>query len=987
MRGLSLVVNLESTVVFAFLLDWKGRVLILLSGMRTSLFAGILAFLCPLLLAAEEHWAFRPVERPRIPDSATEDPISWFIGQGLQEAGLSGAPTAARRDWVRRLYLNLTGLPPEFKTLKAHLASEEAERTLAKRLVEDLLSSPHYGERWARHWLDVARYSDTKGYAYGGEEFDFPHAWVYRDWVVKAFNEDLPYDQFIQRQIAADLLLEKKRCDRKDLAAMGFLTLGRRFIGVEPEIIDDRIDVVTRGLLGLTVSCARCHDHKFDPIPTADYYALYGVFKSSREDLQAIDPDAAREHEGLEKKKKALSADFEKRAREVESRFLERAADYMVAALDISVVPPPDFAEVIEKDDLNPAQIRRWYEFLSQESRREDPVFGPWLALSRGGIHELPSANVLVVDALRSAGADLKKAAESYQALFGRAVKEEGGNKAAEWREIRDVVIGPASPIRIPRDYIHDVEWLFDDGSKNPLKKQEAAIEREILGLERKAPHALVMVDRGVAQNVRIFERGHYPTQLGEVGRGSIAILHEGKRPIYRKGSGRLELAREITATSNPLTARVIVNRLWKAHFGEGLVRTESDFGTRSEQPSHPELLDFLAAEVMDSGWSLKHLQRLITTSAIYRRRAGEPPKADVENRLLSVYPRRRLDFEAMRDSMLNASGELDLKMGGPPGPLFGAGASHRRSIYGRIDRQFLPSTLLVFDFANPELHSPARYRTNVPQQALFLMNSPFTVMRAQALAARVEMESSAENESEKLSRLFQHVYQRRPTEEELASSLRFLTSLPAVADEDAPDPATEAWSYGYGKFDEKKGGIAKFHKLPHYDGQVWGGGKRWPDGALGWLRLTAEGGHTGNKVAHAAVRRWTSPVTGTLKLSGKIAKIEDCGDGLRAWVSSSRLGILQAWQIEFGKPQSAGIAEIEVEAGEILDFVIDCGEANNFSCDGFTWAPRLELSTRKGVWDAVQNFAGSVSEAEPLNVWERLAQALLISNEAMFLD
>jgi hypothetical protein len=956
--------------------------------MRTSLLAGILAFLCPLLLAAEEHWAFRPVERPRIPDSATEDPISWFIAQGVQEAGLSVAPTAARRDWVRRLYYNLTGLPPGFEALEAHLASEESERALAKRLVEELLLSHHYGERWARHWLDVARYSDTKGYAYGGEEFDFPHAWIYRDWVVKAFNEDLPYDRFVQRQIAADLLLEENLCDREDLAAMGFLTLGRRFIGVEPEIIDDRIDVVTRGLLGLTVSCARCHDHKFDPIPTADYYALYGVFKSSREDLQAIAPDAARQHAELEKKKKALAADFEKRAHEVESRFLERAAEYMVAALDISKVPPPDFAEVIEKDDLNPAQIRRWYEFLSQEARRDDPVFGPWRALARGeSFRGVSSANVLVVEALRMAGADLKKAAKSYQTLFGRAVKEEGDNQAAEWREIREVVIGPASPLRIPRDYIHDVEWLFDDGSKNPLKKQQAAIEREILGLDRKAPHALVMVDRGVAQNVRIFERGNYPTQLGEIGRGSLAVLHRGKRPIYRKGSGRLELAREITATRNPLTARVIANRLWRAHFGEGLVRTESDFGTRSKKPSHPDLLDFLAAELMDEDWSLKHLQRLITTSALYRRRAGEPPKDDAENRLLSVYPRRRLDFEAMRDSMLSASGELDLRMGGPPGPLFGAGASHRRSIYGRIDRQFLPSTLLVFDFANPELHSPRRYRTNVPQQALFLMNAPFTVMRAQALAARVEREGSAENMREKIKRLFQHVYQRRPTEEELASSLHFVTFMPAGAVEDAPDPATEVWSYGYGKFEEKKGEVAEFHKLPHYDGQAWGGGEKWPDGALGWLRLTAEGGHAGNKIAHAAVRRWTSPVAGTLKLSGTITKIEDCGDGLRAWVSSSRLGVLQAWQIEFGKPQSAVLAEIEVEAGEVLDFVIDCGEANNFLCDGFTWAPRLELSASKGVWDAAENFAGTVSEVELLDVWERLAQALLISNEAMFLD
>jgi hypothetical protein len=955
--------------------------------MRTNLILGVLAILCPPVLAAEEHWAFLPVQRPEIPEGAADDPVAWFITRRLEEAGLHAAPPAARRDWVRRLHYNLTGLPPAFDELQAVLASEEDDAVLSRRLVDELLASPRYGERWARHWLDVARYSDTKGYAYGGEEFGFPHAWVYRDWVIEAFNGDLPYDQFVERQLAADLLLEKKLCDREDLAAMGFLTLGRRFIGVEPEIIDDRIDVVTRGLLGLTVSCARCHDHKFDPIPTADYYALYGVFKSSREDLQAIDPEAARKNPELEKKKKALAADFEKRAREVERRSLERAAEYMVAALDISVVPPPDFAEVIEKGDLNPAQIRRWYEFMSQESRRDDPVFGPWLAMSEGETPGFASANVLVADALRKAGADLTEVANCYQALFGQAVKEEKDNQSAPWREIREVVMGLDSPIRIPREYIHDVEWLFDDGSKNPLKKQQAAIERQIIGLERKAPHVLVMVDRAIAQNVRIFERGHYPTQLGEINRGSLAILHGGKRPSYRTGSGRLNLAREISATSNPLTARVIANRVWRAHFGEGLVRTESDFGLRSEAPSHPRLLDFLAAELMEHGWSIKHLQRLITTSSHYRIQAGDPPKDDSENRLLAVYPRRRLDFEAMRDSMLVASGELDLRMGGPPGPLFGAGASKRRSIYGRIDRQFLPSTLRVFDFANPELHTPRRYRTNVPQQALFLMNAPFTVTRAVALAARVRRELPEAEDGAMVERIFQHVYGRLPRERELADSIRFVANNPAVVVEEAPDPATEAWSYGYGKFDEKKGGIAEFHELPHYDGTAWGGGSKWPDGALGWLRLTAVGGHVGNKVEHAAVRRWISPAAGKLKLSGTIDKIEDCGDGLRAWVSSSRQGILQAWKIEFGKSQSAALAEIEVEAGEILDFVIDCGEANNFSCDGFTWAPRLELSASERAWDAAANFAGTVSKVEPLDEWERLAQALLISNEALFLD
>ena len=950
-------------------------------------FTGVLAF--PSVAADGEHWSLQPVVRPEIPEHASADPISFLVGKRLNEAGLERAPAARRRDWIRRMFYNLTGLPPSFGLLEELAGFPGEDAALAAGLAEDLLSSPHYGERWARHWLDLARYSDTKGYTYAGEEFDFPHAWVYRDWVVGAFNRDLPYDQFIQRQIAADLLLAEGLCDRSDLAAMGFLTLGRRFLGVEPDIIDDRIDVVTRGVLGLTVSCSRCHDHKFDAIPTADYYALYGVFKSSREELRALasEPEPA----ALKNKKEALAADFEKRAGVMEKRYLERSAQYMLAALDISKVPPPDFAEIIEGDDLIPAQIRRWHEFLSQEFRRADPVFGPWLALARGESPDLSGANPLVAEALRARGIGkppvaMTEVAGCYAELFRRSVGQEKDSKEQGWRELRAAVEGPGSPIRIPRQYIHDVEWLFDDANKGPLKKAQAALDREVINLGEKALHALCLVDRPVAGNVRIFGRGQYPNQLAEVPRGSLGILHEGKRPVYRAGSGRLELARELTAADNPLTARVIVNRIWRGHFGEGLVRTDSDFGTRSRRPSHPRLLDFLAAELMAHEWSLKHVHRLIATSALARMRAGIPPSVDAGNQLLSVYPRRRLDFESMRDFMLAASGELDLRIGGPPGDLLGAGASPRRSLYGRVDRQYLPATLSVFDFANPELHSPRRYRTNVPQQALFLLNAPFTVARAQALARRVRNSEDGEGGAGQIGRLFMHVYGRLPTGAEERGALEFLRP---VEQEQRPDlrPEVMAWSYGYGRFDHQSGRVLEFRRLPHFNGKAWGGGEKWPDQALGWVRLTAGGGHAGNKVEHAAIRRWTSPATATLALKGTISKIEDCGDGLRAWVSSSRQGLLGAWQINYGKSEEAGLEKIEVEAGEILDFIVDCGAANNFQCDGFEWAPRLETTGAKRAWDAREHFGGRRSDDRALGPWERLAQALLISNEAMFLD
>ena len=940
----------------------------------------------PFLAAAGEHWSLRSVARTEVPGYASADPVSWFVEEGLRKSGLESTPPAARRDWVRRLYYNLTGLPPGHEDLGELVSFAGDDQSLATKLVDELLASPRYGERWARHWLDVARYSDTKGYAYAGEEFDFPHAWVYRDWVVRAFNEDLPYDQFIQRQLAADLLLAEGSCDRVDLAAMGFLTLGRRFLGVEPDIIDDRIDVVTRGVLALTVSCARCHDHKFDPIPTADYYALYGVFKSSREGLQALDPKMADQQGELLKKRAALATEFEKRAAEMEGRFLLRVADYMVAALDISQVPPPDFAEIIEGEDLIPAQIRRWYEFLSQEKRRQDPVFGPWVALTRNEDPRLSMVNPLVEEALGEGPLSPAVMAERYQELLRRSVNEEKDNQSPPWQGLRKVVEGPGSPLRIPRQYIHDVEWLFDDENKGPLKKAQAALDREVIKLREQVPHALSLVDRPVAGNVRVFGRGQYLNQEEEVPRGSLGMLHDGRRPRYHEGSGRLSLARELTNTRNPLTARVIVNRIWREHFGEGLVRTCSDFGKRSESPTHPALLDFLASELMENSWSLKHVQRLITTSALYRIRAGVPPAEDSENRLLSVYPRRRLDFEAMRDSMLMASGELDLHAGGPPGELFGAEASVRRSLYGRIDRQYLPSVLRSFDFANPELHSPRRYRTNVPQQALFLMNAPFTVARARALAQRVAGESPGEGEVERIEGMFLYALARRPTAEERQSAQAFLHAGTGGESKRA-DSGAETWHYGYGKIDEENERITGFHPLPYFNGKAWGGGEKWPDGSLGWVRLTAGGGHAGNVAEHGAIRRWISPQDGTIRIMGKIRKIEDCGDGIRGWLCSNRQGLLGSWQVEFGEAQSADLDEVEVRAGEVLDFVVDCGKANNFFCDGFEWAPRLELIGEEQAWDARTQFDGERNGDSTLGPWERLAQALLISNEAMFLD
>ena len=941
------------------------------------------------------HWAFQSIKRPHVPDGSTRDPIKWFILKALDEAKISMSASAERRDWIRRLYYNLTGLPPSYSEIVRWESDKRSDSEISRELVDELLGSTSYGEHWARLWLDVARYSDTKGYAYGSEEFNFPHAWLYRDWVIDAFNKDLSYKKFVLMQLAADLMLDQGLCDRSDLAAMGYLTLGRRFISVEPDIIDDRIDVVTRGLMGLTVSCARCHDHKFDPIPTKDYYALYGVFKSSQEELTALGIKNSGPLAELNKKKDSLAQEFEKKAQELESRFLVRAGEYMLASLKIEEVPPPDFAEIIEKDDLNPAQIRRWYEYLSQNDREMDPVFRPWISLAKLNektfseevetiLNGLSGSNALVISKLREMPLmGMSDVADCYADLFQSVGKNP--QSSDDYLQLIDVVSGKGSPIRVPRDYIHDVEWLFDEGSKTALKKMLADIEREIIRLGEEAPHSLILVDRSAPLNVNVFNRGDYSNQGQHVVRGYLSMFGSGGDTKFTEGSGRFELAKKIVSKNNPLTARVIVNRIWRAHFGEGLVKTESDFGLRSEDPSHPELLDFLASELIDSDWSIKHIQRLIATSSVSRIFSSAFPIKDPENRLLSVYPRRRLSFESMRDTMLSISGELDLRYGGPPKEMFGGEASKRRSVYGKIDRQFLPSVLRVFDFANPELHAPRRYRTNVPQQALFLMNSNFSIDRAKALSVRVHNDYPDGDINAKINRSYEYVYGRRPNSEEINRSVLFIEDSKSTEKEDKV--LTEAWSYGFGEFNEESGKISNYKALPSFNGSAWGGGSEWPDPTLGWVQLTAEGGHVGNSVKHAAVRRWRASSSSQIQITGSISKVEACGDGIRAWISSSRNGLIAKWQVEFGKEQPAIINDLQVEEGEIIDFIVDCGEKDDFYCDGFIWSPLIKSLGEEIFWSARTHFSGKSNSDLSLSPWQRFAQALLISNEVMFLD
>ncbi len=588
------------------------------------------------------HWAFQPVRPVAVPPvknaTLVKTPVDAFLQTALEAKGLSLAPAADRRTLLRRVTFDLHGLPPTAAEIEAFEKDQSPDAY--EKVVDRLLASPRYGERWGRHWLDLARYADTKGYVFT-EERRYAFAYTYRDYVIRAFNEDLPYDQFILQQLAADQL--PLGADKRPLAAMGFLTLGRRFLNNVHDIIDDRIDVTTRGLLGLTVSCARCHDHKYDPIPTADYYSLHGVFLSSQEPKELpLIGETPRTPEYLA---------FEK---ELKTR--ERAV-----------------AEFKEKNK-----------------------------------QELAAKNRKFRDALKA----LQKKVDAWQA---------------------------GSPFAPPR--------------------------------------AMVLVDRAAPVQARVLKRGSPNTPGPLVPRQFLGVLAGPQRKPFQKGSGRLELAQAIASKDNPLTARVLVNRLWRHHFGAGLVTTPSDFGTRSDPPSHPELLDYLAKRFVDEGWSVKKLHRLMLLAHAYRQQSGVVPQAarvDPENRLLWRQNRRRLEFEALRDSLLAVSGKLDLKMGGAAVNIVTAPFSGRRSVYGFIERQNLPGLFRTFDFASPDASTAQRYQTTVPQQALFLMNSPFVLEQARLLAHRPEVTGPVQPAA-RVQQLYRVVFGRAADADEVRLGVAFV--------------------------------------------------------------------------------------------------------------------------------------------------------------------------------------------------------------------
>ena len=748
----------------------------------------------------KNHWSFQPIRRHELPVLPEDLPVhlreKWssnridrFLAGTMLKQGIQPAEEASPHALIRRLSYDLTGLPPSVDDVEAFVAnpSEPAYRAYAERL----LDSTQHAEHWARHWLDLARYADTIGYAFGGQSNKSPFAWTYRDWVVKAFHDDVPYNRFVTLQVAADRITPE--VPRKDLAALGFLTVGRTFRGNIHDIIDDRIDLVTRGLMGLSVACARCHDHKYEPIGIDDYYALHGIFASTEtpEELPIIgEPPQTEEASEFAEKMAELAMNLADHERAIYDRAIREAVahapDYLIEVARPSEKKDGRLPQMQDGYEMRPIILGRLERLLRNKSDTH-PILGPWVHLSnvpddvfssdadkilKQCVESVPNLNTCVEQELISAKPhSLSDLAAVYGRLIAKVALDENDEAKSLIQQSEDLhslwlVFGKAGTPFV----VLENEWK--SVSKRSERDEHSKRKRLVLAHQADArggpPRAMVLVDKSKPTESFVFLRGSPGRQGEKIDRRVPHIL--GGEFVDKRTSGRLDLAEMIVDPKNPLTARIFVNWVWTHHFGQGLIATPGDIGLRGEPPSHPELLDDLASRFVNDGkWSVRWLHREIIFSQAWRQASTakqDTVASDPENMYYSRSRRRRLSWESWRDSLLMAAGTLQLNEGGGPGmdpldPRNGA----RRTLYSWVDRQDVPGVLRAFDIANPDTTVHVRSTTLVPQQGLVMLNSPLVIDAAKKVADRLSDES---NTQARIEQLWKIVFARSPQRDEI---------------------------------------------------------------------------------------------------------------------------------------------------------------------------------------------------------------------------
>lgn len=784
---------------------------------------------------ARAHWAFQPPKDVAPPPVQHADwarsPLDQFVVAKLEQQGLEPVAPADARTLLRRIHFDLTGLPPTPEEVAAFEAAWGQDQQQAiTALVDRLLNTPQYGERWARHWLDVARFAHDQAHTFGVKPKG--NAYQYRDWVIEALNSDLPYDQFVKQQLAGDLLTttpslrgevyasastppEAQKFAR--LAGLGFLGLGAEYYKnsdkarAEADELDDRIDTLTRGFMGLTVSCARCHDHKFDPIPTRDYYALAGIFAGSNlTEAPLATDEVVQAHtagqQRIKEQDEAIKTWLQQHQRDRGAQEAALVAKYVTAAWRVEVLKaaklPHSLDEIANADGLHRYFLDRWLKyFAANNAEKVTPVLIAWYTVAR------PTEGINNDEPL-PVPEDVQQAATNFQAELVAAIEEFAQAEADYQRELAAAPNNRKRKVKrralaSPRQTLLQAVWLDEqaplainageyekrfltDADKQQLVELRAELERRKQAAPQAYPATPVLSGGGKA--LQVYVRGN-PAVLGDwAARGFLQVLTS-EEPVTdpeqakQKAYGRLELAEAIASADNPLTARVIVNRVWRTHFGRGIVETPSNFGRSGDAPSHPELLDWLTLRFIEHGWSLKWLHKEILLSATYQLSSAESPgnaEKDGENRYYWRMDRRRLDVEAWRDSVLAVAGTLDRSLGGPAFELSDTNA-RRRTVYAGISRHELDGLLRLFDFPDANVTADRRTVTTVPQQQLFMLNSDFMVAQAKSFAARLQ--AAADNNPERVRLAHQLAFGRNPTVAEQELALAFLAVAPPETD------------------------------------------------------------------------------------------------------------------------------------------------------------------------------------------------------------
>ncbi len=786
---------------------------------------------------AKSWWAFQPLRKPADFEITT---IDSFLDSKLTAANLSKAPEADKRTLLRRATYDLTGLPPTSSEMSAFLADTSVDAF--SQVIERLLASSQYGERWGRHWLDLARYADSwDARSYGGTG-DISEAWRYRDWVVNAFNRDQPYDQFVREQIAGDILGTRDgQFNAEQIVATGAYAIGEWGNGdadkkkIHTDIVDDQVDFTSRTFLGITLACARCHDHKYDPFTTREYHALAGFFYSSRI-LENFTPPGA----GEEPMRIDLT---EPHVREQQTHKQRR-----IAEIDTSLTAMLRPLQTVERNAFGTNGLMRRIKqgadtpsLMFNETDTELKVLTFSIPPSCVALHPGPTssitaawvtpaegiyqANIKLIDADPNCGDGVLWELRQGTTLLGSGSIANGGTAefvkadiSIAQGELLRLIIKPqashacdttvtafvitSSDAREPQHWSlgeslkagrqpgEDGWWVCEGDGQQLIQNDATALtlEAERAQLTAQmivAPKAVGLAEGGIKNttyagyhNARIHKRGQYDQLSDEVPRG-FPVLLANEQPRIVEGSGRLELAKWVTSPDNPLTARVMVNRIWQHHFGQALVRTPNNFGKLGERPTHPELLDYLATKFIENGWRIKQMHRLVMNSDAYKRSSVPASNAgaiDSENTLISHQQRRRLSAEELRDSLLLAAGSLDQTRGGPAVRDI---MVPRRTLYIANVRSDRSGYLAVFDGANAQTIVDKRNDTVVDPQALWLLNNTFALTQAKTLATLAVKQDADSNQ--RLAWLTDRLFQRPPTESEQAFVASVVADMKSV--------------------------------------------------------------------------------------------------------------------------------------------------------------------------------------------------------------